>query len=196
MNSVSKQSAAELSVAFIGYGEAANAFVEGWNGQFAKSLSAYDIKTARMDNERAKKYEEYEKSGVSGYDTAAEAVAGADVVFSLVTADQALNAAQSVAGNLKKNGLYFDCNSCAPETKRKAASLFENHECTYVDVAIMAPIHPKLHQTPVLVSGPKVDSVMEAMETLGMSAKLTTGDIGAASSIKWYVQLWLKAWRH
>ena len=184
MTSASMQSAPDLTVAFIGYGEAATAFVTGWNGKFADTLTAYDSKTSQAGKVRNKKQAEYVRFGVVGCETAAIAVESADVVFSLVTADQALNAAQSVVGHLKEGCLYFDCNSCAPETKRKAAALFNNSGADYVDVAIMSPIYPKQHKTPVLVSGVASNAAIAMMEQLDMSATLTPGGIGAASSIK------------
>ncbi len=31
----------------------------------------------------------------------------------------------------------------------------------YVDVAIMAPVHPKLHQTPILLAGPHAEAAAQ-----------------------------------
>ena len=109
-------------VALIGFGEAASAFVEGWRKALSLETHAFDIKTANPSEAvRAGKWEDYRRCGVSGADTPAGALAGAGIVFSLVTADQALAAATSTAPHLEPGAFFFDCNSCSPGTKRRAA---------------------------------------------------------------------------
>lgn len=172
-----------LSVAFIGFGEAATAFVTGWGGGAPARLRAFDVKTddaATRDVKRS----DYAAAGVECCDSDAEAVAGADVIFSLVTADQAFAAASSAAKRLDGPALFFDCNSCAPETKRRSAAVIEAAGGRYVDVAVMAPVHPKLHRTPVLVSGPYMEAALEAMAALDMAAEGAPGEVGVASAIK------------
>src|SRR5208337_530910 len=84
------------SIAFLGFGEAARAFLDGWrtNPSFKARISAYDIKTDSCDKEvRTAKRADYAAANVIGASTLPEAIAGADVVFSVVTADQAHEAA-------------------------------------------------------------------------------------------------------
>ena len=83
--------------AFLGFGEAAAAFVEGWGSLApAHGLTAYDIKTDAAET-RAGKRAEYQRWGVAGAETAADAVRGAQLVLSTVTADQALDKEADVA---------------------------------------------------------------------------------------------------
>ena len=112
----------EDSIAFIGFGEAARAFLDGWrtNPGFRARISAYDIKTDSPDMQvRAAKRADYAAANVIGASTAAEAVAGAEAVFSVVTADQAHQAALAALPGLRKGALFFDCDSCAPQTKAR-----------------------------------------------------------------------------
>ncbi len=175
------------TIAFIGFGEAATAFVKGWTGNIPSRFVAYGTKTEEA-NIRDQKLLDYKNAGVNGYDSASGAASGANIIFSMVTADQALEAAQSVVEvpveSLVKGSLYFDCNSCAPDTKRRADALIEKAGGRYVDVALMAPVYPTLHKTPALVSGKWANDALEAMADLGMSATLAEGEIGTASSIK------------
>lgn len=173
-----------LTVALIGFGEAAGAFVAGWNGGAPARFRAYDIKTDGDGAVREGKLADYAAAGVEGCATPAEAVARADAVFSLVTADQSVAAARSVAGVLDGPALYFDCNSCAPGTKREAAEIVEGGGGRYVDVAVMAPVGPKLHRTPLLVSGPHAAEALKVMEMLEMAAVEAPGAVGTASAIK------------
>jgi 3-hydroxyisobutyrate dehydrogenase-like beta-hydroxyacid dehydrogenase len=175
------------SIAFIGFGEAARAFLDGWrtNPSFRARISAYDIKTDSSDTQvRAAKRADYAAASVIGASTAAEAVAGAEAVFSVVTADQAHEAALAALPGLRKGALFFDCDSCAPQTKAKTAEAVDAAGGRYVDVAVMAPVHPRLHRTPLLISGPHAEAAAMALAALDMSANIHTGPVGAASSVK------------
>jgi 3-hydroxyisobutyrate dehydrogenase-like beta-hydroxyacid dehydrogenase len=113
-----------------------------------------------------------------------QGLAGAGVVFCLVTADQAVSAATAAAPHLAKGAFWLDGNSCSPGAKRRAAAAIEAAGGRYVDLAIMAPIHPRLHKTPMLVSGPHAKAAEEALARLGMEPKLAGDSVGDASSIK------------
>ena len=121
---------------------------------------------------------------VRGTANVSEACAGADVVFSLVTADQAGAAARSAAKTDLAGALYFDGNSCAPDTKRASAKLIEAAGGRYVDLAIMTPVHPKLHKSPCLIAGPHRDAANSVAKTLGMAVELVGDQVGAASTRK------------
>ena len=48
----------------------------------------------------------------------------------------------------------------------------------------MAPVHPRLHRTPLLISGPHVEAAAQALAALDMSARIHEGPVGAASAVK------------
>ena len=48
----------------------------------------------------------------------------------------------------------------------------------------MAPVHPALHRTPVLASGPDADEACRVMRDLDMRAEAVDGRVGTASGIK------------
>ncbi len=178
---MSKQS----TIAFIGFGEAAAAFVAGWGSERARRVRAYDIKSDHPAAlVREGKLADYRQAGVTGCDDVGAALDGAALVFSTVTADQALAAAQSAVGRIAPEALYLDCNSCAPGTKRQAAALINAAGGRYVDVAVMAPVHPALHRTPLLIAGAAAADALAALDSLEMNAKPVAGEVGAASSIK------------
>ncbi|WP_210730463.1 DUF1932 domain-containing protein [Roseicyclus persicicus] len=170
-------------LAFIGFGEAATAFLTGWDEGRPAHVSAYDVKTdaaAARDGMQAR----YAAHGVTGAATPAAAVAGARAVFSTVTADQALAAAEAAAPALSRGALWFDCNSCAPGTKAAAAKCIEAAGGRYVDVAVMAPVYPKRHHVPLLVSGPHAAEACAVLRALDMRPTQAGDRIGQASSIK------------
>ncbi len=98
-------------MAFVGFGEAGQAFCAGLQPEAAR---AYD---------RAPMAERHAAAGVPGASAPAVALAGTGQVFCLVTADQALAAAETCAPHLHPAALWLDGNSCAPATKRRAAAL-------------------------------------------------------------------------
>lgn len=173
-----------LTLGFIGFGEAAQAFTSGMTQAGVSALfKAFDIKTADAGPARAEKLAQYQAAGIAGCETAGEAVQ-ADAVFSLVTAEQAYAAAGSVCGALPAGTLFFDCNSCAPQTKTRSAGLIEAAGGRYVDAAVMAPVHPRLHKTPILLSGAHAEAAAALAAQLDLSAKVVDGEVGAASAIK------------
>ena len=178
---------ATSSIAFLGFGEAAHAFLDGWrmNEGFKARTSAYDIKTDSPDPEaRTAQRAGYVAANVIGASSAPDAAAGAEAVVSVVTADQAHQAALAALPGLAKGALFFDCNSCAPQTKARTAMDVDAAGGRYIDVAVMAPVHPRLHRTPLLISGPHVEAAAQALAALDMSARIHEGPVGAASAVK------------
>lgn len=170
-------------VTFVGFGEAAQAFWTGWKTAAVPPARAFDIATD-VASRRQAKLQDYRQTGMDGVATLAEALRDAEVVFSLVTADHAQAAAIAVVEMLPRGALWLDCNSCAPQTKQKSAEFIERAGGRYVDVAVMAPVHPRLHRTPLLVSGPHCEAALSVLGALGMEARAVSDRLGTASSIK------------
>lgn len=170
-------------IGFIGMGEAGSALVSGWGSARADQIVAFDIKldTAETAQEIV---DRCDRLGISVARAAEAAVQGADIVFCTVTADQAVAAAEGAAPHLRAGTFWCDLNSCAPSSKQNAAAIIEAAGGRYVDVAVMAPVHPKLNMVPVLIAGPHAEAVAPVLEALPMSLRLVEGDVGAASSIK------------
>ena len=170
-------------ISFIGFGEAAGAFLAGWALPDPQRVAAFDIKTEQTATAGAMRAR-FAAAGVRGCASPADAVAGTAMVFSVVTADQALAAAEAAAPHLLARAFWFDCNSCAPGTKRRAAQVIEAAGGRYVDVAVMAPVHPKRHHVPLNISGPHADAAFEVLRALDMKPAVTGPEVGHASSIK------------
>lgn len=165
-------------IAMIGFGEAARAFAGGW-GARAAALAAHDLKAGDPAMRRAA-----EALGITCHASPAAALAGAGIAFCLVTADQALAAAKAAAAALPPGLLWLDGNSCAPGTKRRAAAAIEAAGGRYVDMAIMAPVHPRLHRTPALLAGPHAEAALAALAPLDMALAVEGPRVGDASAIK------------
>lgn len=172
----------KADVSFLGFGEAALAFAtaQGWRS----SASAYDRKfddPTQADTKR----QDCLHASVTPAASAAEAAKACGFILSLVTADQALAAAASVAGALHPGTLYCDGNSVAPQTKQAAAGVIEAAGGHYVDMAIMAPVYPAQLSVPVLLSGAQAQSAARALIALGFTnIRIIGDDVGRASTIK------------
>lgn len=170
-------------LAFIGFGEAAEAFSTGWGAGIAARFSAWDVKltdpdAALLPHSRATRV------GVTLAADRAGALAGAEAVFCLVTADRAAEAAEQSAPDLPEGAFWFDGNSCSPGAKRRSSELIYAAGGRYVDMAIMSPVYPKMHRTPLLIAGPHAGEAAPILVALGMEAVIAGDAVGAASAIK------------
>lgn len=170
-------------ISLIGFGEAAQAFCKGWGPESSSAIKAFDIKCHQTET-KERLNADYTLFGVEGRSNIADCLSDATMVFSLVTADQALAAGENASKHISENCLYFDCNSCAPDTKRAISLLIEEAGGRYVDVAVMAPVYPALHKVPLLICGPHANEASIELSQLNMKLEIVDGDIGRASSIK------------
>jgi 3-hydroxyisobutyrate dehydrogenase-like beta-hydroxyacid dehydrogenase len=167
-------------IIFIGFGEAGQAFAEGLRPASLR-IAAYDLKLDAPE-EGGPCLQAMSRLGISPCALGGLGVSG--VVVSLVTADQALHAARAAAPHLAPGAFWFDANSCSPGTKKQAADTIGAVGGRYVDLALMAPVHPRLHRTPMLASGPDAVAGAAALAKLGMEAAVAGDRVGQASAIK------------
>ncbi len=180
-----------MKIGFIGFGEAARAFreslaavdptlefaafdilldSEAGDGQCAAAMRAADVEIA----------------------IPADGLATADWIVSAVTADQSLLAAEAAAGWLRAGQVYFDINSVSPERKRRSADIVNARGAAYVDMAVMAPVHPRGHKTPVLIAGDAAGDIEGVLDGLGFDFDVVGSEPGAATAIKMVRSLFVK----
>ena len=105
------------------------------------------------------------------------------MVISAVTAASSLEAARSVAPHLSGNPYYLDINSVSPGRKQETANVLAD-KARYVDVAVIAPINPQRHRTPLLISGPHAEAISPLLRELEMQLTVIDDKTGAAAAIK------------
>lgn len=169
------------AIAFIGFGEAGQAIASGLREAGIEQIAAWDILFPAADGEKLK--DAAATIGVRCANSAADAVRGADAIISAVTAASSVDAAQSVKQHLAQQPFFLDINSVSPSRKQETAKLLGD-AARYVDVAVLAPIHPARHQTPMLLAGPHAAAIAPAMSALGMRVTVAGSEIGAAAAIK------------
>jgi 3-hydroxyisobutyrate dehydrogenase-like beta-hydroxyacid dehydrogenase len=168
-------------VSFIGFGEAGQAIASGLRETGIERIAAWDILFPEPAGERLRAAGE--KIGVRLANSAADAVAETDMIISAVTAASSVEAARSVAPHLTGSPYYLDINSVSPGRKRDTAKLLGEH-ARYVDVAVIAPIHPARHRTPLLISGPHAEEISPLLRELEMQLSVVGPDTGNAAAIK------------
>jgi len=168
-------------ISFIGFGEAGQAIASGLREGGIEQIAAWDILFPEASGAKLKAAAD--KFGVRAATSAADAVAETDMVISAVTAASSLEAARSVEPHLKGNPYYLDINSVSPGRKQDTEKLLGG-KARYVDVAVIAPIHPKRHQTPLLIAGPHADAVTPLLDELDMKLSIVPGGTGKAAAIK------------
>jgi 3-hydroxyisobutyrate dehydrogenase-like beta-hydroxyacid dehydrogenase len=166
---------------FIGFGEAGQAIAAGLREAGVARIAAWDILLPHPDGARLKRAAE--AIGVYCATSVAEALREADIIVSAVTAAASFEAAEQVKPHLADRPLFLDINSVSPARKQETAKLLAD-SARYVDVAILAPIYPARHKTPMLLGGPHAATTEPVLATLGMRVTVAGGEIGAAAAIK------------
>ena len=173
----------ERSLAVIGFGEAGRILAAGLQGSGRFDVCAYDILIHDPAVRGALLTAAVERR-VTMAETHREAIRGARVILSAVTAAASTDVARESASALVPGQIFADLNSVSPGTKRANATLIEAAGGHYVDVAVMAPIPPYGLKVPILLGGEKAADLAALLAPAGMHFEIVADDIGTASAIK------------
>ncbi|WP_274425000.1 NAD(P)-dependent oxidoreductase [Chelativorans sp. YIM 93263] len=180
-----------MSIAFIGFGEAARAFQESLAAEEPElRFSAYDI-LLDAPGSAGEMRAAMKERGIEICDAPA-GLSTADWVISAVTADQSGNAIDALSPHLKPGQLVIDINSVSPQQKRANAALVEQKGAGYLDMAVMAPVHPRKHRTPVLIAGASAEALRARLDALGFDYAVAGESPGKATAIKMVRSLFVK----
>lgn len=180
-----------MKLGFIGFGEAARAFTSSLRDKDPElTFAAYDIllDSPAHDGSCASAMRDL---GVEA-SLPASVLSECDWIVSAVTADQSLVVAKAAAGWLRPGQVFIDINSVSPDRKRESAALVGATGATYLDMAVMAPVHPRGHRTPVLVAGRTTPKIMERLGTLDFAFEAVADEPGAATAIKMVRSMFVK----
>lgn len=176
-----------MQIAFIGFGEAARTFCATLRAAGHEiAIAAYDIQDTQEMREAMQAHD------VRHAITSTEAISGADVVFSAVTADESLNAARQASSGLRAGQFFVDINSVSPGRKQDSAAAVAGTGASYIDLALMSPVQPRGHASPVLIAGPDAARLRPALDELGFSYEIVGEEVGAATAIKMVRSVFMK----
>src|SRR6516162_7333032 len=169
------------ALCFIGFGEAGQAIAAGLRDEGVVRIAAWDILFPEAKGEKLKRAAD--AIGVRCATSAADAIRDADVIVSAVTAAASVDAALSVKPHLAGQPYFLDINSVSPARKQDTEKLLADN-ARYVDVAVVAPIYPARHQTPLLLAGPHALPISPLLDELDMKLTVVGNKTGQAAAIK------------
>ena len=170
-----------MQIAIIGFGEVGRILAEDLRAQ-GLGVCAFDLKLRGEAGEPMR--EQAPRLGVRLEAGHAQAVAGADLVISAVTASQAVLVAQDCAPGLKPGAFFLDFNSASPGAKIRAAGVVDGAGGRYVEGAVMTSVPPYRIKVPLLLGGPHAPALQPRLNALGFDAKVVSARLGVASATK------------
>ncbi|APV50781.1 hypothetical protein BWI17_14455 [Betaproteobacteria bacterium GR16-43] len=170
-------------VALVGYGEAGRIFAAALAKDGACDVSACDI-LASVPAWATPAHARATADGVRLAPALAEALQGAGLVISAVTAEATATAASQIAHAVAPGAWVLDVNSASPRTKLECARIVNAAGARYVEAAVMSAVPPFGLRVPMLLGGPHAEAVLPALERLGFEATVGATDYGTVSAIK------------
>jgi len=171
-------------IGFLGFGEVGQRFAADLRAAHAGiELAAFDLLLHQAAAGEAMR----RHAATQQVALAADAGALADgslLVFSAVTADQALAAAQALATRPLGRAWVVDVNSAAPATRRECAALIDAAGGRYVEAAVMTSVPPHGIRVPMLLGGVHAAAAEKPLRELGFAAETVSTELGVASAIK------------
>lgn len=168
-----------MKIAVLGLGEAGSIYAAGFAATGA-TVTGYDPADTPM------------LEGVTAAANIAEAVRGADLVISLVTAARAVEVAAESAPHLADTTVYADLNAASPQCKAEVAAALGEAAQRCVDVAVIGSVPQFGPQTALIASGPVADEVAEKFRALGADVDAIGGAPGNASRRKMLRTVFMK----
>jgi len=157
-----------MKLTVLGLGEAGSLI--------AKGLAAQGVEVVGFDPIKQK------NPVVEVFETAEEAVANADVVFSLNSATVSIKVAQQVAAHLKPGAIYCDLNTGTPALKQRLSEIVPAD--SFVDVAVMKPVPGLAEKVPLSVAGPGAKKFLELFANLDLDITYVSDVAGEAAARK------------
>ena len=173
----------DLSVGFIGFGEAGFEMARGLHSQGTTRLFVYDLKG--QDPERGPWIRKRAGEAGAAYLESTEGVAKkSDVILSLVTPEACVAAARDLVPHLKPRQIYLDLTSSFPDDMKVIAAMVEPTGAKFTDGAMMGSLPIYGHKVLIYAAGPHAEESAHALNQLGMNLQAVGQEPGQASAIK------------
>lgn len=166
--------------AIVGFGEVGQILAQDLVAAGCEPVGVFDTKFSDPGSIPSRAATSPYRPGLTPHD----AVKGAQLVISSVTAEQGLDAALSVAGGLEPGAFFVDVNSVSPGVKRAAAEAVNGAGGRYVEAAVMTAVPPHRIKSPMLLGGSHAAAFLELATPLGFNAKVYSSEYGKASAVK------------
>lgn len=180
-----------MRLGFIGFGEVSFEISNGLKTEGVQGVIAFDpmqndSKFGSLVKERAA------TANVTLLENPASVIQTADLIIAAVPGSKALQAVESIIGNLTSSKVYADVSTSSPITKQKIASLVASAGALFVDGALMGSLPQQRHKVPMLLSGSGADKFIEQMRSYHMSMEKVSEKAGDAIAIKLVRSVFMK----
>jgi 3-hydroxyisobutyrate dehydrogenase len=172
---------APRAITLIGFGEVGQHLAKDFYAAGVEKVTAWDIAFADPGSAQHKAAETL---GVVAAASSAEALRGARLVFSAVTAASDVDAASTAARAIEPDAFYADLNSVSPATKVEVARIVEAARARFVEIAVMSPIAPRGIRSPMLLGGPHARAFIEHMRAFDPAMTAVSETVGQAAATK------------
>lgn len=177
-------------IGFIGFGEVTYYISRGLIEEGIEDIFVYSraLEDERKDDELARG----KKLGIKLSTSIDEVMNKANVIFSSIRGDAALDMAKKIAPLCNSNHLIVDLNNAIPFVKEKSADLIEDSGALFVDVGLLElPIQVE-HKALMYASGKGASQFKELMTPYGMNIKYLGEIPGKAAKIKAIANIYMK----
>jgi 3-hydroxyisobutyrate dehydrogenase-like beta-hydroxyacid dehydrogenase len=174
-----------LTIGFVGFGEAGSNIAKGLKSAGVTRIFAFDI-----DPDRVRRNSE--ETGAPLVSSNRELAESARILFSTVTCAQAKEAAEQTAPFLKPHHIYADLNSVSPALKQDIEQVIMPTGAGFVEAAVMSPVPPHGHRSPMLLGGKAAPAFKELMAPFGMRLDVISENVGAAAATKMFRSIIVK----
>jgi 3-hydroxyisobutyrate dehydrogenase-like beta-hydroxyacid dehydrogenase len=173
------------SIGFIGFGEAGSHIAKGLKSAGITQIFAFDIDPHRVRHTA-------QEIGIPLLESNRELSRSAQIIFSTVTCARALEAANQTASFLTPQHIYADLNSVSPAVKQQIEQLIIASGAAFVEAAVMSPVRPHGHRSPMLLGGCSAPQFAEMMSPYGMRMEVISEKVGAAAATKMFRSIIVK----
>lgn len=175
----------QLRIGIIGFGEAGSTIASSLKSTGLIQIVAFDIDPERVrDNAR--------QAEVPLLESNQELADAAQVIFSTVTCDRAREAAEQTASFLTAEHIYVDLNSVSPLLKQEIEQVIVAGGAGFVEAAVMSPIKPLGHRSPMLLGGATAPAFAARMRPFGMDLEIVSSKVGTAAATKMFRSIIVK----
>ena len=168
-------------IALIGLGEVGTILADDLRSAGVGKITAFDVLFAEPTSAPSRAADD---RAIARAASAPEAVSGAQLVISAVTAASDAAAAAAAAPGLSGGAFFLDLNSASPGEKQASFAIIEAAGGRYVEAAVMTPVPPKRIASQMLLGGPHAGDFLAAAQGLGLAATVFSPVVGKASATK------------
>lgn len=141
---------------------------------FAKKIGEQGLEVVGFDSAKPK------NPPVKLIDSARDAVADSDIIFSINSATSSINIAQQVATHLKPGAIYCDLNRGTPALKKKLASIIT--PTAFVDGAFLEQPSHQSGEMSIAISGDGAQKLIKICEGLNLDIRFVSEVAGDAAA--------------